>query len=122
MDKDKLIVEDGNDYKYRLWWFIAEEQDIGGCVGEGGVREDEPKTPNDAVEQADYFAAIRAAKASPNVLRDSLGFYWESRSEAEAARRLCNVEIKVAQSDKPWPDWAKQALNAGWKAPKGWKP
>lgn len=23
---------------------------------------------------------------------------------------------------KPWPEWAKQALAAGWRAPKGWTP
>lgn len=41
------------------------------------------------------------------------------RGVALAARQLAKTSFHI---DVPMPDWATKALEAGWKAPKGWKP
>ncbi len=53
---------------------------------------------------------------------DSTGFWWESESAARAALAKVKVIAKTLLNDVPWPEWARKALAAGWKPPKGWKP
>jgi hypothetical protein len=50
------------------------------------------------------------------------GFYWEQRSDAQQALTLAKLRIKEAKDKKPWPQWAREAVAHGWKAPKGWTP
>jgi len=50
------------------------------------------------------------------------GYVWETRADATKALRAANAALKVAQSNVPLPEWAKSALAAGWKMPKGWQP
>lgn len=47
---------------------------------------------------------------------------WYTRSGASKALAAAKAALTIHRSAKPWPEWAKQALAAGWKAPKGWKP
>jgi hypothetical protein len=49
---------------------------------------------------------------------DALGFFWESMREANAVLRQIKEALK---QERPLPEWAKTALAAGWKPPKGWK-
>lgn len=51
---------------------------------------------------------------------------YEGLTVATRARGIANTARKAAKasfdSDVPMPEWAKKALEAGWKMPKGWKP
>lgn len=52
-------------------------------------------------------------------------FVWETRKAVTAALRAVKTALKAdksARKNKPWPEWAKLASAAGWKAPKGWMP
>ena len=55
------------------------------------------------------------------VQRDHSGFFWETKTAAQAALRVARAAIS-AGADRPIPDWAQKALEAGWRAPKGWRP
>lgn len=79
----------------------------------------------------EYLAVEIAAKkwvtADPDtVTMDIAGFSFESSSIAKRFFAAMKAAQKSARSDydsdAPWPEWAKQARAAGWKAPKGWKP
>jgi hypothetical protein len=107
MAKDRLVVIHDN-WVYRIAWWIAEYGEQGLVLGDGGGR---PAGNDDTV------VAERALKGSD---RDRQGFFWDSKSAAKRAIRVANAAIKNA--DRPLPDWAKQAIEAGWKAPKGWRP
>jgi len=50
------------------------------------------------------------------------GFYWEHKSDVQQALKLAKLRIVEARSKVPWPQWARDAVAHGWKAPKGWKP
>jgi len=68
-------------------------------------------------EDWEYWAANKAARdIKPK--RDNRAFWWETKSEVVAA--LATIKLALKQ-ERPLPDWAKQALAAGWKAPKAWK-
>lgn len=41
---------------------------------------------------------------------------------ATLIREGIDTLIKADKAERPLPDWAKQALAAGWKMPKGWTP
>jgi len=49
---------------------------------------------------------------------DTYGAYWESKKQAQAALRVAKEALK---QERPLPDWAQKALEAGWTPPKGWK-
>lgn len=51
-----------------------------------------------------------------------VGANLESAMEAYAFAQRLEAELKASRDNAEWPEWAKQALAAGWKAPKGWKP
>ena len=69
------------------------------------------------------FPESRAAfGAAVPYLRNHDGYRWETRGDAQRALRAAKAALLDARSKVPLPDWAKQALAAGWKMPKGWKP
>lgn len=116
MAKDHLVVHDEGP-GWRISWFIAEDGDIGGCLGQD---EDDglgdPPSNRDVWEHWIASKVAREAKTAP--VRDYAGFYWETEREAKAVLR----QIKeVMKQDRPLPEWAKTALAEGWKPPKGWK-
>ncbi len=115
MAKDRLIIVDRN-YVFRVVWFLGDEQEEGATLGDCNWEKRLSDDPTD-----EHALASKTASEYFPTMGDH-GFYWGTRSGAEAARRAANAAIKVAQSEVPWPEWAQQALKAGWKTPKGWKP
>jgi hypothetical protein len=116
-----LIVNDreGDKWKYRLSWYLPEEDDIGGSVGDASYTEVDLK----ALDASDVDCAIAylALAKLAGIQRDVNGFFWETHAAAQTALRVVKTAI-TAGADRPLPDWARSALAAGWKAPKGWKP
>jgi hypothetical protein len=110
--KDRLLIDEHRGV-YHIVWYIAEDDCHGASLG------DCPEIDGND----EHAVASRAAKdCSPDGVSEYRGFYWESRNKAQAALRAANVALKIARDNTPWPEWAKQALAAGWKAPKGWRP
>jgi len=116
-----LVVDDREDRhsKYRLSWYLPEDQDFGGSVGDSVYTEADLKTA--AADDVDCVVAYLTASKLDGVQKDYNGFFWESRSQAQAALRIVKAAI-AAGVDRPIPDWAQKALAEGWRAPKGWKP
>jgi hypothetical protein len=116
--KDKLVLECGNDYLWRITWHIADDDyGVGATLGEGTTSEWSGAAPKDR-EDWEHWAAQRAAFATAGVERDRNGFFWESAGEAKAAFRIVKEALK---QERPMPEWATKALAEGWKPPKGWK-
>jgi len=115
-----LVIDDHDErnYKYRLSWYLPEDDDIGGSLGDPEYTEADLKTA-DADDVDSVIAYLAVSKMG--VPKDYNGFYWETRSQAQSALRIAKAAI-AAGVDRPMPDWATKALAAGWKAPKGWKP
>jgi hypothetical protein len=116
--KDKLVVQVSREYKVRLQWEVHlddDEIDLGGCLGDDATRET-PEPPTDR-EGYETWLAEKLARES-GAERDVIGFYWET--EAKAKKVLSQIREGWKQ-DRPLPEWARTALAAGWKPPKGWK-
>ncbi len=115
MAKDKLaIFEDRSGYLYHIGWLCWDEEygdEEGLRLGEGGKD-----------VGADHTAAEAAVKDMKDGREDGGAYFWESRSAAQRALKVAKEAVKAAAANRPLPDWAKKALAAGWKAPKGWKP
>lgn len=113
------IVDDreSRNWKYRISWYLPEDEDIGGSVGDEVFTEKDLTNPD---FDRDCVVAYMAAKETAGVDRDT-GFYWDTEAKAKAALRIVRAALK-ADGGAPMPDWAIRALAAGWKMPKGWKP
>lgn len=111
-----LVMEQTSEELWRIWWHVAEWDDTGGCLGEGGERSSNPPKDKDAWE---CWQAERCVEPLADG-RDSSGFYFESKAKAQAALRAANEGLHSGEA--PWPAWALQAKDAGWIPPKGWKP
>lgn len=79
----------------------------------------------------EYLAVEIAARNWVSKLPSGLsntghGYEFETLTLAKQFLVAMRPEMKAAKSEfatgVPWPEWAKQAKAAGWKAPKGWKP
>lgn len=119
--KEKLIVYDDRGI-YRIGWYLPDDDDMGMSLGEDLSSISQCK---DKEHKAATIALYQVANKLCNLEGmelDGFGFYWESKSKAQAALRLAKQAVKDLGSATPMPEWAKQALAAGWKAPKGWKP
>lgn len=116
---EPYLVVDGSRDKLRLSWYLPQDDDIGGNLGEFIHTEADLLTASP--EDIDEVIAYLTVAKMPNVESDFSGFYWETQKAAKAALSIVKAAIK-AGVDRPLPEWAKQALAAGWKAPKGWKP
>jgi hypothetical protein len=116
-----LIVDDRDsaNWKYRLSWYFPEYADIGSSVGDWAYTEIDLKTLD--VSNVDCAIAYLAVAKLDGIQKDASGFFWETREAAQSALRVAKAAITLGV-DRPMPDWARQALAAGWKAPKGWKP
>lgn len=116
-----LVVNDheSDNWKYRLSWYLPEDDDIGGNVGDLSYTESDLKTLG--AGDVDCAIAYLAVAKLDGIQRDSRGVFWDTRAAAQSALRVAKAAI-TAGVDKPMPDWAQKAIAAGWKAPKGWKP
>ena len=112
MTKDKLIIED-NRGEYNIAWWLAEDEDIGGRLGEGGRKPHKATCETSAAEIAVWNSATGMSGGQ---------LYWESKKEAQVALALAKRAVAEFEGAKPWPEWAKQAQANGWKPPKGWTP
>lgn len=116
MSKDKLVIEESRSpYGYRIWWYLADEQELGACVGEGKLWT-KKETPTEPEEWECWTVEVTIKSLEPNL--DGTGFYFETITEARNALKVANEALK---QKRPLPEWAKMALKHGWKPPKGWK-
>lgn len=113
--KDKLIV-DNIARGWRIVWEL-EDGDIGADLNPADCK---GKAPSSDEERGnwEHHVACETAGTTPEVLKDDRGFYWETEAQARRALRIIKEALK---QDRPMPEWAKTALAAGWKPPKGWK-
>lgn len=127
-DRIVVVESERGGPGYRIQWEINTDGDIdlGAYCGQS------KKKPSDEIpsdpEAREFWAYERAGFQvigdSPKGYcgHDRIGFWWETKSHATAAIAKIRALAKVTLSGVPWPDWAKQAVAAGWKPPKGWKP
>lgn len=114
MAKDRLFIDEQRGV-YHLTWWLADHD----C--EGASLDEVPSNLKGSQDEH-IVASLAALAAKPDGVLPPRGFYWDSRDRAQAALRSVNAALKIAKAATPWPEWAKQALAAGWKQPKGWKP
>lgn len=109
----KLVIEEER-YTFRIYW--AEDDDLGGhlCQDQTDGKGDPPKDRDDW----EHWAASKAVRGLQTTQFDATGAYWESKKDAQAALRVAKEALK---QDRPLPDWAQKALEAGWVPPKGWR-
>jgi hypothetical protein len=119
-DKDHLFVDDSERWLFRLTWYLADDDDIGGTLGDGDryTLKDLERVEEGDRNHVAATLALQEMQSEGKAQRDGRGFYWESRTEATRALVVVNQAIK----GQPWPDWAVKAKAAGWKPPRGWKP
>lgn len=113
----RLTVE-YDQYKYLYFLAWSDEDGLGLYVeSTEHLNVPEPKER----EVWECWIAAKVASESPNVIthRESPTYFWGEESQAIAARKQANAAIKAGRG---LPDWAKQAIAAGWKPPKGWNP
>ena len=113
MSKDKLVLDEDRG-GWVISWYLADIGDVGATLGEG--------SPEANSKDEHDIASLAAKAAAPPSAVSFNGYRWESRADAQKALRAANAALADARSKVPLPDWAKQALAAGWKMPKGWKP
>lgn len=103
---------------YHIAWYIPEDGDFGGYVGEIATQ---PKEAPKVKETWEMWVAHKAIEPLADCRRDMYGFYFESLKDAKVALLAANTAL---QNEKglPWPEWAVRAKDAGWTPPKGWKP
>ena len=124
MTQDKLVIEESlhGCQGFRIYWYLAEVGDLGAAVGEFKVPTMKPRESYKTDEDFQCHLVNHVAGKTEGVEHDHNSYFWETRAQAQRALRLLKAELKAARDNTPWPDWAKQALAAGWKAPKGWGP
>ena len=127
----KLELNQSNYGYYAAWYDDGEEW---ARVGEGLKCVDgkyelpfDPKTHEDPEYAAVEAAAAAFANENPDHVisrRDSIchELLIESKSKAISYLLRLKLAMKLVNANKPWPDWAIKATEAGWKPPRGWKP
>lgn len=101
---------------FSIYWIV--DGDTGGAIGEVSKSRDPEVTTA-------YAVAEPYADEKPH--RQGFVFHTEAKARrAEAAvRRALKTALAVEAAKaaaKPWPKWALRAVEAGWKAPRGWTP
>lgn len=117
MSKERLAIYE-DSCVYRLRWYFPDEDDWGMILGEDLKDLDRA----DYEAEWDHRAASMAVKGMSGVELDRDGFWWDSKSAAQVALQVARRAIKSKGEEKPWPEWARKALEQGWRPPKGWRP
>lgn len=120
---------------YLAWYEDGEEGAIigqsihvlDGVYAHDWVKTCEPVDQSGRDYRAVEVAALEFAKQHPDaIIFDRAMGGWNSDNASKtvvmAFLRTCRAALRNAKRDVPWPAWAVEALAAGWKAPKGWKP
>lgn len=117
----KLDIIEERDSRYAIAWIVYEEEfgeDIGSYLGDmWDTVKDLKEAPVEREMNEIWLAEHTAYRFNPNI--DSY-FYWNTRAQALDVLRAVRFALK--NIDRPLPEWAKEALSHGWKAPRGWKP
>lgn len=115
MAQERLVL-DGWRGTFRICWLIVDDGEEGAHLGD--YLDGSCPAPD---KNSEHYIATEAARVVGAEF-DSIGLYWHSNAAASKALAAAKAALTIHRSAKPWPEWAKQALAAGWKAPKGWKP
>lgn len=115
---DTVTIESRDAYTYYLQWITDGEE--GACIGDELYdAADLAKADKDMRWFVAATIAVAGMKPKPERRKGGYGFEFDSKTRAKEALRLA----KAAKNHPyPMPEWATQAIAAGWKAPKGWKP
>ena len=117
MAQERLVLDEDRHGLFRIFWYFPDEGDTGACLGDYLLSPSASRQ-----DDTEHRIATESAKALNTGELDSDGLYWYTRSAASKALAAAKAALTIHRSARPWPEWAKQALAAGWKAPKGWKP
>jgi hypothetical protein len=127
--KERVVVErlaetglDRYAEGFVLIWYYPEEGNFGGMLDGEHTEEQLADLTGDEWESValDVEARFVAAATGATKIRD--GLVWPTRRAAAAALSAIKDRVKARREARPYPEWATQALAAGWKAPKGWTP
>ncbi len=121
MRKPQLIVCEDR-YEYYIAWYDPDDEfsEEGAALGENRLVREPSKSAKDFHAAWELWIAEKVAKESGAALVNGR-YVWESRRAAREVVAQIKTRWKLPPK-QPLPDWAKRALNAGWKPPKGWKP
>ena len=94
--KDSLFVEQQKDGHFYLRWWIAEDQDEGGLLGESLV------SVLDSLShfEQDEKIAMRVARVNLGKLKSGEGFYWETKGAALIALKSIKAAWKEMDAMK----------------------
>ena len=94
--KDSLFVEQQKDGHFYLRWWIAEDQDEGGLLGESLV------SVLDSLShfEQDEKIAMHVARVNLGKLKSGEGFCWETKGAALIALKANKVAWKDAEAMK----------------------
>lgn len=109
------VAKDGAlENGYALGWWSDGEVGllVGQCSAEDLARETDIEVRIAHEEAAKLHGCSRAGEA----------YVWSTSKQAAAVLRTIKAQVKAAQAKRSLPKWAEQALAAGWKPPRGWKP
>ena len=126
MPKDRLVVSDERE-RIGIYWECYDEElgwELGAALGERldvsgiiGV----PRLDRGDWEWVTAETAAAEFCKEHGVLHSARG-PWEFDSFSQAKKCLRHVKLALKQDQgRELPEWAKTALAAGWKPPKGWK-
>lgn len=126
MVKDKLVIDEYNGVFVIRWDCWSDGSwDRGSHVGEGlqDAKKLEGVEPEDRSEwefmKAELLAEQYCKEHEDDVSRVA-GGYWMFKSYSHAKACLKYIQAGFCV-ERELPEWAKKALEAGWKPPKGWK-
>lgn len=125
MGKDRLVVCDkhmGRHGYYCIGWWLADDQEMGGYLGQTAPRADAGDDRGPPPEATCETTAAEAAVWDMASGRADGALYWTSDAAARRALRVARAAAAAYAAKKPLPDWAVRALAAGWTPPKGWAP
>ena len=105
-----LVVVQLDQYgdEHLIAWFIPEDGDVGGAIGEC-----ESEQPHKEI--------CRLAKENGGKKKDGR-YLWPGKRAADVALRAINAGMLAWEAGKPLPEWAIKAAAEGWTPPKGWTP
>lgn len=134
---DKLVVEHEDYDTYRIYWWLEEDGDLGGSVGDHEsseerreklleqIRSSSPPREDD-IASLECCAADLAAAKTVGAVKDWNGYRWSSKAQATQALKEIRAAVKAVRLEmktgRKEPDWAIKARAAGWAPPKGWTP